>query len=230
MATKECLTKFFFHPSLFYLFLDPGSGMGKNQDPGSGINIPDPQHWCRQGSRRSTLSHICCRYLYVRYPVCDVAEFKFLLCHDFVDLYIHINTYLSAMWQVVDNLLVAGWAFGFDCQSVPTYRLSFILDGCWLLCVGCRSSFVESRLPIAVVDFYLFQIAVGLFFSIRRGLKMLFCRLKIAEKYNCITVEGFWRGWSGACLRGQCQDPAGEILNCVFYSILYMFLANSKLR
>jgi hypothetical protein len=23
---------------------DPGSGMGKNQDPGSGINIPDPQH------------------------------------------------------------------------------------------------------------------------------------------------------------------------------------------
>jgi hypothetical protein len=25
--------------------LDPGSGMAKNQDPGSGINIPDPQHW-----------------------------------------------------------------------------------------------------------------------------------------------------------------------------------------
>jgi hypothetical protein len=23
---------------------DPGSRMGKNQDPGSGINIPDPQH------------------------------------------------------------------------------------------------------------------------------------------------------------------------------------------
>ncbi len=51
MATKKCLTKKFFHPSLFYLFLDPGSGirdpgsgMGKNQDPGSGINIPDPQH------------------------------------------------------------------------------------------------------------------------------------------------------------------------------------------
>jgi hypothetical protein len=44
VAAKKCLTKFFFHPSLFYLFLDPGSGMGKNQDPGSGINIPDPQH------------------------------------------------------------------------------------------------------------------------------------------------------------------------------------------
>ncbi len=27
------------------LFLDPGSGMGKKKDPGSGINIPDPQHW-----------------------------------------------------------------------------------------------------------------------------------------------------------------------------------------
>jgi hypothetical protein len=26
---------------------DQGSGMGKNQDPGSGINIPDPQHWSR---------------------------------------------------------------------------------------------------------------------------------------------------------------------------------------
>jgi hypothetical protein len=23
----------------------PGSGIGENQDPGSGINIPDPQHW-----------------------------------------------------------------------------------------------------------------------------------------------------------------------------------------
>jgi hypothetical protein len=27
---------------------DPGSGMGKNQDPGSGINIPDQQHWTKQ--------------------------------------------------------------------------------------------------------------------------------------------------------------------------------------
>ncbi len=35
---------FFFHPSLLLLFLDPGSGMDKNQDPGSGIKIPDPQH------------------------------------------------------------------------------------------------------------------------------------------------------------------------------------------
>jgi hypothetical protein len=45
------MTTNFFHPSLLLLFLDPGagirdpgSGMGKNQDPGSEINIPDPQH------------------------------------------------------------------------------------------------------------------------------------------------------------------------------------------
>ncbi len=42
----------FISPLSFLLFLDPGSwirdpgsGMGKNQDPESGINIPDPQHW-----------------------------------------------------------------------------------------------------------------------------------------------------------------------------------------
>jgi hypothetical protein len=49
---KKSITKNFFHLSLLLLFLDPGSeirdpgsGMGKNQDPGSGINIPDPPHW-----------------------------------------------------------------------------------------------------------------------------------------------------------------------------------------
>jgi hypothetical protein len=34
------MTTNFFSP-LFYCC----RGMGKNQDPGSGINIPDPQHW-----------------------------------------------------------------------------------------------------------------------------------------------------------------------------------------
>jgi hypothetical protein len=34
MAPKKGLTNIFFHPSLLLLFLDPGSGMGKNQDPG----------------------------------------------------------------------------------------------------------------------------------------------------------------------------------------------------
>jgi hypothetical protein len=66
VATKKCLTKKFFHTSFVAVFgsgipdpgsgirdpgseiRDPGSGMGKNQDPGSGINIPDPQHCCEQ--------------------------------------------------------------------------------------------------------------------------------------------------------------------------------------
>jgi hypothetical protein len=39
------MTTIFFHPSILFLFLDPRSGMGKNKDPGSGMNIPDPQHW-----------------------------------------------------------------------------------------------------------------------------------------------------------------------------------------
>jgi hypothetical protein len=43
VATKNRYDqKNFFTP--VSLFLDPGSGMGKNQDPGCGINIPDPQH------------------------------------------------------------------------------------------------------------------------------------------------------------------------------------------
>ncbi len=43
------MTTNFFSPLSFVVVFgsgiqDPGSGMGKNQDPGSGINIPDPQH------------------------------------------------------------------------------------------------------------------------------------------------------------------------------------------
>jgi|LakMenE01Jun11ns_1017448.scaffolds.fasta_scaffold8149651_1 hypothetical protein len=33
-----------FSPPLLVLLLDPGSGMDKIQDPGSGMNIRDPQH------------------------------------------------------------------------------------------------------------------------------------------------------------------------------------------
>ncbi len=44
----------FFHSSLLLLFLDPGSGMGKNQDSGSGINIPDPQHCIQQWKFQSS--------------------------------------------------------------------------------------------------------------------------------------------------------------------------------
>jgi hypothetical protein len=57
VATKKGFTTNFFSPfSLVAVFgsgirgprsgiWDPGSRMGKNQDSGSGINIPDPQHW-----------------------------------------------------------------------------------------------------------------------------------------------------------------------------------------
>jgi hypothetical protein len=45
VATKNGRREKFPHPPILVLLLDPGSGMDKNQDPGSGINIPDPQHW-----------------------------------------------------------------------------------------------------------------------------------------------------------------------------------------
>jgi hypothetical protein len=48
VATYKGMTTNCFFTPLFcccFWIVDPGSGMGKNQDPGSGINIPDPQHW-----------------------------------------------------------------------------------------------------------------------------------------------------------------------------------------
>jgi hypothetical protein len=36
-----------FSESGIFLSLDPGPGMEKS-DSGSGINIPDPQHWCHE--------------------------------------------------------------------------------------------------------------------------------------------------------------------------------------
>jgi hypothetical protein len=52
VATTKGMTTNFFSPLSFAAVFgseirDPGSGMGKNQDPGSGINIPDPQHWSK---------------------------------------------------------------------------------------------------------------------------------------------------------------------------------------
>jgi hypothetical protein len=44
MTTKKGRTTNFFSPFSFLFFMDPGTGMDKNQDPGSVINIPDPQH------------------------------------------------------------------------------------------------------------------------------------------------------------------------------------------
>ncbi len=42
MAIKKGMTTNFFHSSLLLLFLDPGSRMGKNQDPGSRIRDKHP--------------------------------------------------------------------------------------------------------------------------------------------------------------------------------------------
>jgi hypothetical protein len=56
---KSMLSKKYFHLSLLVLFLDPGSGMGKNQDPGSGINIPDPQHCRNQIPVFENYLHLC---------------------------------------------------------------------------------------------------------------------------------------------------------------------------
>jgi hypothetical protein len=55
VATKKGMPTNFFSPLSFVAVLgsgirDPGSGMSKNQDPGSGINIPDPQHCLNYGS------------------------------------------------------------------------------------------------------------------------------------------------------------------------------------
>ncbi len=45
VTTKNSMIQIFFSSlSFLLLFMDPGSGMGKNQDPESGINIPDLQH------------------------------------------------------------------------------------------------------------------------------------------------------------------------------------------
>jgi hypothetical protein len=50
VAKLKAITKKNFSPLSFVAVLgsgtrDPGSWVGKNQDPGSGINIPDPPHW-----------------------------------------------------------------------------------------------------------------------------------------------------------------------------------------
>jgi hypothetical protein len=50
VATKNGMTTNFFSPLSFVAVFGSeirnlGSGIGKNQDPGSRINNPDPQHW-----------------------------------------------------------------------------------------------------------------------------------------------------------------------------------------
>jgi hypothetical protein len=45
IALKKGMTTNFSSPLSFIAVFGSGTGMGKNQYPGSGINIPDPQHW-----------------------------------------------------------------------------------------------------------------------------------------------------------------------------------------
>jgi hypothetical protein len=50
VATKKGVTTYLFSPLSFdtvFWIRDPRSGMAKIQDPGSGITIPDPQHWSK---------------------------------------------------------------------------------------------------------------------------------------------------------------------------------------
>ncbi len=53
---------------------DPGSGMGKNQDPGSGINIPDPQHWGKL--ERDFLEKVVVFVLSFNFHSCDYFSRK----------------------------------------------------------------------------------------------------------------------------------------------------------
>jgi hypothetical protein len=53
--------------SPFFLVAVFGSGMDKNQDPGSGTNIPDPQHCL------SDVATHCTQYLY---PICRKGIIK----------------------------------------------------------------------------------------------------------------------------------------------------------
>jgi hypothetical protein len=45
VATKKVWQQIFFSPPSFADVFGSGIRHGKNQDPGSGINIPDPQDW-----------------------------------------------------------------------------------------------------------------------------------------------------------------------------------------
>jgi hypothetical protein len=62
------MTTNFFSPMSFIAVFGSGSGirdrgseMGKNQDPGSGINIPDPPHWLHlcMSVYESFVLHLC---------------------------------------------------------------------------------------------------------------------------------------------------------------------------
>ncbi len=63
------MTTNFFSPHSFvagYVVMDSGSGMGKNQDPGSGINIPDPQLLIRHQLNRIISPDSLLRYIIMK--------------------------------------------------------------------------------------------------------------------------------------------------------------------
>jgi hypothetical protein len=63
------MTTNFFSPHSFvagYVLINPGSGMGKNQDPGSGINITDPQLLIRHQMNRILSPDSLLRYIIMK--------------------------------------------------------------------------------------------------------------------------------------------------------------------
>jgi hypothetical protein len=82
-------TNFLFHPSFLLLFLDPGSGMGKNQHAGSGLNIPDPQHCLLLFLCVSLHAHFYAyvsAYMHISMPMCKPTCAFLCLC---VSLHAH---------------------------------------------------------------------------------------------------------------------------------------------
>jgi hypothetical protein len=70
--------------SAHLLFLDPGSGMGKNQDPGSGINIPDPQHNCVSYALIKSILLFTTKSSYFDSTRCQYLELTEILAPEFL--------------------------------------------------------------------------------------------------------------------------------------------------
>jgi hypothetical protein len=115
MATKKGMTTNFFHSSLLFLFLDPKSGMGKNQDLGSGITIPDPQHFYEIFSLSRLLAKISL-----------FEPDKQMSCDRFgciISQYLHFSVLPAAQRQWVPNFLHCS-----ICQlPMPFFRVSSLL-------------------------------------------------------------------------------------------------------
>ena len=94
-------TNFLFHPSFLLLFLDPGSGMGKNQHAGSGLNIPDPQHCLLLFLCVSLHAHFYAyvsAYMHISMPMCKPTCAFLCLC---VSLHVRFHACVSACMSIV---------------------------------------------------------------------------------------------------------------------------------